>query len=114
MDGDQSYRVVSICSLSVLEGMVFELTPTYPDIADDFRKSFAALEAIPADVFLASHAGFFHLSEKRARLEDAGRSENPFVDPKGYRQYLAKARTRFEKMLTAERESRAAKQAPDR
>ncbi len=105
----RAYRVVSICSLSVLEGMVFEVDPTYPTIADDFRASFAALEAIPADVFLASHAGFFQMKGKRDRQQDGVEGDqNPFVDPAGYRAYITKARERFERMLATERAERAA------
>lgn len=101
-EGGETYKAVSICSLSVLEGMVFEgENPTYPGIADDFRSSFETLEAIPADVFLASHAGFFKLKEKRARQKEG--EVTAFVDPKGYSEYIAGARKRFEEMLAAER-----------
>jgi metallo-beta-lactamase class B len=100
-DAGERRRVVSICSLSVLDGMRFLEDPTYPGIADDFRRSFEVLEAIPADVFLASHAGFFDLEGKRERLGQPG--PNPFVDPQGYRAYVETARERFDAALEAER-----------
>jgi len=99
-DAGETRRVVSICSLSVLEGMRFREDPTYPDIEADFRRSFETLERIPAEIFLASHAGFFDLEGKRARLGAPG--PNPFVDPEGYRAYVARARQRFEDALAAE------------
>jgi metallo-beta-lactamase class B len=100
-DAGERRRVVSICSLSVLDGMRFLEDPTYPGIADDFRRSFEVLEAIPADVFLGSHAGFFDLEGKRERLGQPG--PNPFVDPQGYRAYVETARKRFDAALEAER-----------
>lgn len=105
VDGETTYHVVSICSLSVLEGMRFGSEPTYPDIQGDFERSFDTLESLPVDIFLASHADFFNLEEKLKRLEstsDSKGSPQPFVDPEGYLAYIAKARKRFEKAVAAE------------
>ncbi len=106
-EGEKTYRVVSICSLSVLEGMRYGSEPTYPDIQEDFERSFDTLESLPVDIFLASHAGFFNLEEKRKRLENGSVSKgspHPFVDPEGYLAYIAKARKRFENAVAAEEE----------
>lgn len=99
-EAGRTLRAVSICSLSVLDGMRFGDAPTYPGIADDFRRSFEVLESLPAEIFLASHAGFFDLKGKRERL--GGPGPNPFVDPEGYRAYVARARERFEAAVAAE------------
>ena len=56
--------------------------------------SIELLESLPCDIFLAAHASFFELDEKRARL-DAGAETNPFIDPAGYRAYLARAKQRL-------------------
>jgi metallo-beta-lactamase class B len=98
-EDDSDLRVVSICSLSVLDGMGLREDPTYPGIADDFERSFETLLAIPADVFLASHASFFGLEHKRALV---GAGANPFVDPEGYRSYVERARDRFRSVLADE------------
>ena len=100
----KSHKAVSICSLSALEGMQYRTqTPTYPGIADDFRRSFEVLESIPAEIFLASHATFFQLGRKRQRLGEDG--PNPFIDPAGYRRYISRARERFQKAVTEEEAS---------
>ncbi|HVS12960.1 MAG TPA: subclass B3 metallo-beta-lactamase [Thermoanaerobaculia bacterium] len=101
-EGESELRVVSICSLSVLDGMRFGDDPTYPGIAADFERSFETLAAIPADVFLASHASFFGLERKRALV--AAGNPNPFVDAEGYRAFVARARERFRRALEAEAE----------
>ena len=99
-DGDRSYQTVSICSLSVLEGMKFGEPATYPDIAGDFKRSFERLESLACDVFLASHASFIKLAKKRERMAENG--ESPFVDPEGYRRYIERARQRFNKAVAKE------------
>jgi hypothetical protein len=52
----------------------------YPEIADDFARTFRILGALPCDVFLGAHGGYSGMVAKyeRARRE-SGR--NPFVDP---------------------------------
>ncbi len=104
-DSGRTHRAVSICSLSVLPGMRFREEPTYPGIAGDFERSFEVLESLPCDVFLASHASFFKMQQKRERLGEDG--ENPFLDREGYLAYVERARRRFEEAL-AEEEAGAA------
>ena len=99
-DGGRSHLAVSICSLSVLPGMKFHREPTYPTIAKDFVRSFEVLESLPCDIFLASHAGFFRMKEKRERMDEDG--PNPFIDRVGYLKYIERARERFEKAVAEE------------
>lgn len=99
-DGDSSYLAVSICSLSVLDGMKFTSDPTFPGIAEAFERSFETLKALPCDVFLASHAGFFDLTAKRQRLAEG--DPTAFVDREGYLAYVAGARQRFEEAVARE------------
>jgi metallo-beta-lactamase class B len=65
--------------------------PLYPDAADDYRKSFRVLRALPVDIFLAAHGNFFDLTTKM-------KSHN-FVDPSGYREYLDRTEKAFETLL---------------
>jgi metallo-beta-lactamase class B len=102
-EGGEGHDVVFVCSTSVLPG--YRLTgpqPTYPGIAADYERTFATLAALPCDVFLAAHAGFFGGEEKARRLR-AGERPNPFIDPQGYRAYLAAAEAAFRQRLAAER-----------
>lgn len=91
-------RAVSICSLSVFPGAQFGNDPTYPGIREDYESSLATLRALPVDIFLASHATFFRIEDKRARLAGAP-ATNPFVDPAGYHGYLDRAEAAFRAAL---------------
>ncbi|HEV3074819.1 MAG TPA: subclass B3 metallo-beta-lactamase, partial [Thermoanaerobaculia bacterium] len=76
--------------------------PTYPGIADDYARTFATLAALPCDVFLGSHASFYDGSGKARRLRE-GAKPNPFVDPQGYRAYVAQSAAAYRERLARER-----------
>jgi metallo-beta-lactamase class B len=103
-EGEQNLTAVSICSLSVLEGMKFESEPTYPGIATDFARSYETLRSIPCDIFLASHAGFFKMSDKLGRRK-SGEPGNPFIDRPGYLAYIERSEKKFNEWVQRERES---------
>ncbi|MBV8200601.1 MAG: subclass B3 metallo-beta-lactamase [Acidobacteria bacterium] len=105
-EGGRGYDVVFVCSTSVLPGYRLIDRPTYPGIAEDFARTFATLAALPCDVFLGSHASFYGGAEKARRLR-AGAQPNPFIDPQGYRAYLAAASAAFRDRLAAERAAAA-------
>jgi metallo-beta-lactamase class B len=92
------YDVVFVCSASVPNGYKLIGNEKYPDAASDYRRTFAILEALPADVFLAAHGSMFDLLKKAERLR-AGERPNPFIDPAGYKGYVARARRAFETTL---------------
>jgi metallo-beta-lactamase class B len=69
----------------------------YPQIADDFRHQFEVLRALPCDIFLGAHAGYFGLKEKYARLQSG--DKNAFVDPGGYQAFVAEKQRDFESAL---------------
>jgi metallo-beta-lactamase class B len=96
------YDVVFVCSTTILAGYRLADHPTYPGIREDFARTFAALAALPCDVFLGSHASFYDGIDKARRLR-AGERPNPFIDPQGYRAYLARAEAAFRERLKAER-----------
>jgi metallo-beta-lactamase class B len=94
-----------ICSVSILGN--YRLTgpkPTYEGIDRDFSASFAKLKALPCEVFLGAHGGYFDLAGKRAKLK-AG-SPNPFVDPAGCRAFIAAGEKAYLARLAAERAGR--------
>ena len=106
-DGARSYRVVFAGSTSINPGTRLVGTPSYPGIAEDFARAFEVLESLKPDVFLAAHTGFFAMEEKRARLGRPG-SENPFVDPEGYRAHVAEKKRAFDETLARQRADRPA------
>jgi metallo-beta-lactamase class B len=99
-EAGRSYRVVFPGSLTVNPGTRLVHDPSYPGIADDYRRSIALLEALEPDIFLAAHAGFFDFAGKRARAASEG--VRAWVDPEGYRQRIARQKAAFEELVAKE------------
>lgn len=99
-DRGRPYRVVFAGSTTVNPGTRLVVRPSYPGIADDFRKSFALLESLQPQVFLAAHASFFDLAGKRERLKHEG--VRAFVDPDAYQRLTAQKKAEFEALVAKE------------
>lgn len=97
-DGGKAYRVVFYCSTSVVDRLVNN--GAYPGIVADYERSFDALRKMPCDVFLAPHAEFFHMEEKRAKM---GAGANPFVDAGEMRMHVEQSERAFRSELERER-----------
>ena len=74
---------------------------SYPGIARDFDHTFATLHALPCDIFLGAHGGYFDLLPKLDRMPKEGAAV--FIDPAGYQSFIAHARQNFEATLAAQR-----------
>jgi metallo-beta-lactamase class B len=59
----------------------------YPQIAKDYERTFETLKSLPCDIFLGAHGSYYGMVEKFSRIGSGG--SNPFVDPLGYRAYIA-------------------------
>ncbi|NBB17096.1 subclass B3 metallo-beta-lactamase [Caulobacter sp. SLTY] len=95
-DGAKTYRVVFWCSTSVAANRLAP-NPQYPGIVDDYRKTFARLGKLEADVFLAPHPEQMGLWTKKAAM-GAGKP-NPFVDPTELSRVNAKSEADFKAQL---------------
>ena len=87
-ENGKKYNVVFICSMRVNPGVALVNNKKYPNIAEDFQKGFDTLRSLPCDIFLASHGNQFGLTERIKRMEQ-NPGVNPFIDPDGYRNYIA-------------------------
>jgi len=105
-DNGKSYNVVILGSIGVNPGYVLVGNKDYPQIADDYVKGFKVLRSLPIDVFLGSHARFFDMQAKYAKLQQGG-GTNPFIDPAGYKAHLDLQEKNFKAKL--EEQQRAAK-----
>jgi metallo-beta-lactamase class B len=101
-EGDRTYDVVFAASATVLPGVSLTNNPQYPEIAEDYAKTFRVLRSLPCDVFLGSHASFFDGLGKADRLRK-GAKENPFIDPRGYKDYVAQYEKKFQEQMRQER-----------
>lgn len=97
--GERRLLAVSICSLSLLPFMSFVEPESYPGIRSDFERSFETLRSLPADIFLGSHGSFFDMSRKLRERESASDPVAPFIDRKGYLEYIDRAEERFRREL---------------
>ena len=95
-------RLVLLCSVTAPRYRLVG-NAGYPGIAEDFHATFARLEGMAADVFLAPHGSFFGLLEKRAAL-CRNPAANPFVDAAAFPAHVAARKTAFERELAAQRE----------
>src|SRR5262252_6534878 len=93
----KQYDVVFSTSVST-PGYNLVNNDKYPNIVDDYRRTFQILKSLPCDVFLGPHAEFFSMKEKKARME-RGVKPNPFIDSAGYREYVAGGEREFQKLV---------------
>jgi metallo-beta-lactamase class B len=97
----RTYDVVIIGSPNVNPGYKLVRNAAYPRIAEDYERTFRVLKSLPCDYFLGAHGDYFDMDAKYARLTDAARS--PFIDPVGYRQYVARKEQAFRAELAKQR-----------
>jgi metallo-beta-lactamase class B len=94
-DGARKLNVVIVGSPNVNPGYILVGNKNYPQIAEDYVKTFAVLKGLPCDVFLGAHGGYFGLKAKYEKMK-AG-SKDAFIDPDGYKAYVAERDDTFRK-----------------
>jgi metallo-beta-lactamase class B len=96
-------NVAIIGSPNVNPGYILVGNKNYPQIADDYVKTFARLKSLPCDLFLGAHGAYFGLIAKYEKLK-AG-TPNPFVDPDGCQAYIAERNNTFQKEWTRQQQN---------
>jgi metallo-beta-lactamase class B len=96
-DEGKPYDVVIVGSPNVNPGYKLVNNAAYPRIAQDYQQMFRALKSLPCDVFLGAHGNYYNMEEKFARLKQA--AKNPFIDPGGYKSYVAERERAFREEL---------------
>ena len=100
-EAGQKLNVMFVCSVSS-PGYKIVGNSEYPDIEADYARSFEWFKNAKVDVFLVSHAAFFDLEGKMRSLR-AGSKTNPFIDPEGYKKYIAESEKEFNQKLNDQR-----------
>lgn len=101
-DGGQLLNVVIIGSPNVNPGYELIRNRDYPEIADDYAKTFRLLKSLPCDIFLGAHGNYYGMESKHARLK-AEPKINSFIDPEGYRAYVENRANSFQEMAREQR-----------
>lgn len=99
-DAGKTYNVVIVGSPNVNPGYILVGNKDYPAIATDFARTFTILKALPCDIFLGAHGNYYGMIDKFARMK-AG--VNPWVDPEGYKAYIAEREQAYLKELQKQR-----------
>jgi metallo-beta-lactamase class B len=89
----KTYSVVIIGSPNVNAGYKLVGNAAYPQIAEDYEHMWLVLKSLPCDIFLGAHGNYFDLEGKYSRLKQG--SPNPFIDPDGYKKYIAQKEQDF-------------------
>jgi metallo-beta-lactamase class B len=105
-EGGKSYDVVIVGSMGVNPGVALVNNKDYPQIADDYRRTFKVMRGLACDVPLGSHPGMFGMKEKYAKL---GKGPNPYIDPQGYRTEIDINENVFKSTLAKQQAAAAAK-----
>jgi metallo-beta-lactamase class B len=100
-DAGKTYDVVIVGSPNVNTGYKLVNNAAYPQIADDFERTFRVLKALPCDIFLGAHGSYFDMERKYPRLKDG--VQTAFIDPDGYRAFVADRERAFRAELAKQR-----------
>jgi metallo-beta-lactamase class B len=87
VEGGRTLHVVIVGSPNVNTGYKLVGNRAYPRIAEDYRHGFLVLRSLPCDIFLGAHGGYYGLKEKYEHWKHG--NPNAFIDPEGYKSYVA-------------------------
>jgi metallo-beta-lactamase class B len=97
----KTYNVVILGSPNVNPGYKLVDNTAYPEIAEDYERMWRVLKSLPCDIFLGAHGSYFGLEEKYPLRKEGG--ANPFVDPSGYKKYIAQKEEDFRTELARQK-----------
>ena len=92
-EAGKMYDVVIVGSPNVNPGYRLVNNALYPQIASDYERMFQVLKSLPCDVFLGAHGNYYEMEGKYARMKPG--EPNPFIDPDGYKNYVAEREQTF-------------------
>jgi len=101
-EGARKLNAVIIGSPNVNPGYILAGNSDYPQIAEDYEKSFTQLLNLPVDLFLGAHGSYFDLKRKYELMKPG--APNPFIDPAGYKAYVTERRDAFRKEWQRQKE----------
>lgn len=95
VDSGKAYKVVFLDGGGFNPGYRIAKPPTdYPGIGDDYRRTHHFWEMQKPDIWLGHHTEYFDLKGKRERAKTEG--IKAWVDPEGYREFVADKKRAFE------------------
>lgn len=104
VEKEKTHRVVFFSSATINGGTKLLDNPKYPRLVQAFTATFAKLKAMRCDVFFAPHGGQFAMAEKFER-QTSDPTTNPFIDPAGFAELVARSEKNFLQQLELEKAS---------
>ncbi len=100
-ENGRDYRVLIANMGSINPGTIMIGNKKYPQIAEDYAKTFREQKKLSCDIYLSSHASQYRMHEKWK----PGQAYSPdtFVDPEGYKAGVAKAEAAYIDYLAKEK-----------
>ena len=92
-EGGKTLNAVIVGSPNVNAGYFLVGNKKYPQIAEDYNRTFPALKKLPCDLFLGAHGAYFGMLAKIDKMKAGG--ANPFIDPAGYQAYITERESAF-------------------
>lgn len=103
-ENGRTLQAVIVGGTTVNPGYKLVDNKNYPQIATDFAEGFDVLEKLPCDLFLGAHGSYFDLEVKHERALRG--DPQAFIDPAGYRAFVAERRQAFAKELARQQLAR--------
>jgi metallo-beta-lactamase class B len=100
-DNSRAYDVVIVGSPNVNPGYKLFGNTLYPEIAEDFERTFRVLKSLSCDYFLGAHGIYFNMENKYADLMKG--VATAFVDPEGYKKFVAEKERAFRTELAKQK-----------
>jgi metallo-beta-lactamase class B len=98
-DGDRELLAVDVSDLDVFSWTRLVEPESYPGMRADLERTFTTLRSLPADIFLNNHARPFGRYRKFQERATARNPVDPFIDRKGYLDFINQKQEYFRKAL---------------
>lgn len=103
-ENGKTYDVVIAASPNVNPTYKLVDNPLYPQIADDYRRTFLILKSLNPQIWVGAHPADHKMAQKYARI---GQGTNPYIDPQGYKAYVEEREQAYLARLAEQRRVRA-------
>jgi metallo-beta-lactamase class B len=103
-ENGRNYRVLIANMGSINPGTVLIGNKKYPQIADDYARTFREQKKLECDIFLSSHASQYQLHDKWK--PEQAYSPATFTDPEGYKAAVGRAEMAYNEWLAKEKGTR--------
>lgn len=103
-DGRRCIDVVYADVLTPVAGQGFRFrdAPSYPQVLQDFARSFTVLESLPCDMVLSPYPDVVAFWQRRELQQEQPAAPNPFIEEHSCRKYAEVARGALERRLAEE------------